>query len=81
MLCTLGRMGNPTRGGINGIDLTEHPLHVTYFFLNFLFYLFISGCIVSSLLHAGFSPVVASKGYSLVEVLIAAASPAAGHGF
>ena len=36
MLCTLGRMGNPTRGGINGIDLMEHPLHVTYFFLKFL---------------------------------------------
>ena len=36
---------------------------------------------MSSLLHAGFSPVVASKGYSLVEVLIAAASPAAGRGF
>ena len=32
MLCTLGRVRNPTREGINGIDLMEHPLHVTYFF-------------------------------------------------
>ena len=39
MLCTLGRVRNPTREGINGIDLMEHPLHVTYFFFifNFLF--------------------------------------------
>ena len=83
MLCTLGRVRNPTREGINGIDLMEHPLHVTYFFFifNFLFYLLISGCIVSSLLHASFSPVVASKGHSLGEVPIEAASPALEHGF
>ena len=51
------------------------------FFLSLIFYLLISGCIVSSLLHASFSPVVASKGHSLGEVPIAAASPASEHGF
>ena len=83
MLCTVGRVRNPTGEGINGIDLMEHPLHVTYVFFtfNFLFYLLISGCIVSSLPHASFSPVVASKGHSLGEVPTVAPSPASEHGF
>ena len=40
------------------------PFQISVFIFFYLFYLFIFGCVGSSLLHAGFSLVVASRGYS-----------------
>ena len=40
------------------------PFQISVFIFFNLFYLFIFGCVGSSLLHAGFSLVVASRGYS-----------------
>ena len=47
-----------------GVRLLDHMVILFFFY----FYLFIFGCTGSSLLWAGFSPVVLSQGYSLAAV-------------